>query len=297
MKRALLSFALATSALASQATPAYPVFVEPEIQHIQPENPAWRIADPQCPWENTLFETLPNATKYRVRGSHEKADGAATLKLSARIEGVVPNNEESGRIELLGELKNPQGKVVGDFVLRYDLSEGLPSRCKSARGIGKEFAEQIADWLEEPGPSIKISETEDSLHPETMPPGLWQSCPIETQLPYQLTQIGTPGRIYRADRILAQEPGRVLTVKVVDVLLPGGGMFTQHWIKLAGSLRDNGKEIGSFVAKRSTMRSWRLCSIIERLHGELAEDITRWLEHPTMNAFLGNADETEDALR
>lgn len=297
MKRALIPLALAAFAFAAQAASTEPVFVEPEIQHIQPENPAWQIADNSCRWETSLFEALPKATKYRVRGSHEKADGAGILKLSARIEGVVPNDEESGRIELLGELRDQQGKVQGDFVLRYDLSEGLPSRCKSARGIGKEFAEQIADWLEDPGPSIKISATEESLHPDTMPPGLWQRCDVESQLPYQLTQTATPGRIYRADRILDREPGRVLSVKVVDVLMPGGGMFTQHWIKLVGSLRDNGKEIGSFVAKRTTMRSWKLCSIIERLHGELAQDIVRWLDNPTMNAFLGNADETEDALR
>jgi len=91
--------------------------------------------------------------------------------------------------------------------------------------------------------------------------------------------------------------GRVLGMEITNVHAPGGGAFSgPKWMEVKGTLRDGGKTVGSFRAKRySTGGAFATfkgtCSIVGRCAKAIAKDIAEWLESPTRNAALGNAKE------
>lgn len=285
--------------LATQAAPLPPIHVESTIQYVNPENKAWQKINPECRWDKIMLEGLRTETSNRVvvGPKPEGTSDAQTLQLNARM---APNEaDKSGPqwLDVKGQLLDASGKSIGDFGFRYDLYEGALNRCKYAKHVGGRFASDIAGWLENPLPGIKISETVASAQPEVMNPADWQSCSADISLPHYLISY-LPGQIYRAEEDLSHITSRKLIMKVTSERLLGGGIFTGfRWIELSGSLVDHGQEIGSFVALRRSFRSWTTCGIVDRLNYELAADIAQWLEKPTMNARLGDAETPDEAKR
>jgi len=87
--------------------------------------------------------------------------------------------------------------------------------------------------------------------------------------------------------------GKALTLTIMNVGGTGGGAWSgPKSITLQGTLKDKGKVIGNFNARRSSgggaFGGYKsTCGIIERCAEALGKDIGAWLEKPTMNAGLG----------
>lgn len=87
--------------------------------------------------------------------------------------------------------------------------------------------------------------------------------------------------------------GRVLQVEITDI---GnfGNAFIGHrkQVVLKGRMFDDGKEIGDFYGKRSSMGGMfsgfkGSCTVLERCLEALARDLTPWLKNPAANTRIG----------
>ena len=89
--------------------------------------------------------------------------------------------------------------------------------------------------------------------------------------------------------------GRVLDVKITQVFAAGGGAFSgPKWMELTGTLKQVGKHVASFRAKRfSTGGAFGAlkgtCAIIGRCTKTLGKDVAMWLKDPKDGAKLGDA--------
>jgi len=96
---------------------------------------------------------------------------------------------------------------------------------------------------------------------------------------------------------VAELPGNgetsVLDVRIADTTESGNAFAGRHKsLTLQGELRENGKVVGTFRARRSTMGGvfggYRgNCSFLARCAKALGRDVAQWLRNPTMNARLG----------
>ncbi|MCL4685740.1 hypothetical protein KJ059_13440 [Myxococcota bacterium] len=117
-------------------------------------------------------------------------------------------------------------------------------------------------------------------------------CELQTRLPSYLREASS--RIELVDGPVGAR-GRVLDLKISSVRAPGGGVFSgRKWLTVTGSLRANGREIGSFTASRHSVGGAAgvfigNCGILNRAARVLAQDIATWLEAPTKGARLGDA--------
>lgn len=105
--------------------------------------------------------------------------------------------------------------------------------------------------------------------------------------------------VSQADRITSTTPGRTLTAKITQILAPGGGAYSgPKNFTVEGVLRDNGRVIGSFTARRERVSvprpgtvavgpSASTCGILLQLSKTMSKDIAQWAREPTMNAQLG----------
>jgi hypothetical protein len=96
-----------------------------------------------------------------------------------------------------------------------------------------------------------------------------------------------------ASGVTDKTPGRVLLVEIKDAV-SAGNAFIGHakYVSLRGRLLENGKEIGTFRARRSSgggaCGGWKgSCAVLGRCIKVLGEDIGKWLRAPTMDAELG----------
>lgn len=87
--------------------------------------------------------------------------------------------------------------------------------------------------------------------------------------------------------------GKTLSLTILNVMGVGGGAWSgPKGITVQGTLRENGKVIGTFQARRSSGGGAYggfkgTCSILERCAKALGKDIAAWLEGPSMDARLG----------
>jgi hypothetical protein len=85
--------------------------------------------------------------------------------------------------------------------------------------------------------------------------------------------------------------GKTLWLTIEDVSNSGGGSWSgPKWLVIAGTLKENGKVIGTFDARRTaTGAGWggSTCGMLARCAKTLGKDVSRWLEKPSMNAKLG----------
>lgn len=88
-------------------------------------------------------------------------------------------------------------------------------------------------------------------------------------------------------------PGKTLNLTITNVMGVGGGAWSgPKSISVQGTLKDQGKVVGSFNARRTSgggpFGGYKgTCAILERCAESLATDIAGWMEKPVMNAALG----------
>ena len=110
--------------------------------------------------------------------------------------------------------------------------------------------------------------------------------------------VQSEGRNYGTNVIavdtVANKKGRVLTMKITNVMGAGGGAWSgAKSVSVEGELSENGKVIGSFRGSRysggGVFGGFKgTCSILGRCVKALGSDIAGWLKSPVMNASLGD---------
>jgi len=117
-------------------------------------------------------------------------------------------------------------------------------------------------------------------------------CRLQTKVPEFLSS-------YSKSVVLVDGPlgrtGRVLKLTITQVNAPGGGAWSgSKSMSVRGTLTENGKEIGSFIATRysggGVFGGYKgTCGIVGRCAKAIAKDIAGWLENPAKDSRLGNA--------
>ena len=85
-----------------------------------------------------------------------------------------------------------------------------------------------------------------------------------------------------------------LRLRIEAVHAPGGGMWSgPKWIELSGVLRDDGRDVASFRARRASLGGpfapfMDTCAILNRCARALGRDIAAWLAEPSDHARLGD---------
>jgi hypothetical protein len=106
-----------------------------------------------------------------------------------------------------------------------------------------------------------------------------KECALDTKIPqYVKSAAGANGK-------------GTLEMRITNVLAPGGGAWSgPKAVTVAGTLRDGGKVVGTFTARRQTTRGgYGTCQMLERDAEALGKDIGGWLKSPSMDARLGDA--------
>jgi len=107
-------------------------------------------------------------------------------------------------------------------------------------------------------------------------------CALETKIPqYVKSAAGSAGK-------------GALDMKITGLLAPGGGTFSgPKSVTVSGTLRDGGKVVGSFVARRNASAGafggGGTCNMLDRCAKAIGKDVATWLKSPTMDAKLGDA--------
>ena len=226
------------------------------------------------------------------------ADKAKGLKLSITAYHSTENasaNASSPRwLELSGKLtKNEQ--AVGEFSFLRETYSGSLQDCNTLNDLADDLADDLAQWLENPASGIKIEAVMPMLREDTIDPVVQKTCPLTRKFPEALAD-ASDTTVQRISQDIKAAQGKKLLLKAVSTHLAGGSAQKgDKWIKIVGSLVENDREIGSFIALRQTARARESCDIVKRLSSEVSEDILKWLKNPTANAKLGDADETTTA--
>jgi len=113
-----------------------------------------------------------------------------------------------------------------------------------------------------------------------------QECQLQALVPQAIQTAG-------GDVTLVDAPakgGRWLELTISEVHAPGGGLFSgPKWMTVSGTLRDRGKTIGSFRAKRLSTGMRSTCGSLAKIATVVGQDIAGWLAAPSMNAEIGDA--------
>jgi len=116
-------------------------------------------------------------------------------------------------------------------------------------------------------------------------PKVKEACSLDTKIPELLA--ASISDIELVDKLRG---GRVLELQIRDVHAPPAGMFSgPKWVRLDGTLKQGGRVIGTFRAKRTTVTGAGTCGMLNRCIAAIADDLAPWLANPTMDARLGNA--------
>lgn len=97
-------------------------------------------------------------------------------------------------------------------------------------------------------------------------------------------------KVSAADSVSGKTAGKALEMKITNVLAPGGGSWSgPKSVEVRGTLWENGKQLGSFTARRNTTRGHGTCGMLERDVKEIAADIAKWIDSPGKGDRLGDA--------
>ena len=143
---------------------------------------------------------------------------------------------------------------------------------------------------------IYLSQEASYSHPDVIDQAVLTEC----QLPQQQAELIEAAarragfHIVRDEQAVKARKGRVLQVEIVNAL-SSGNAFIGHrkQVVIRGKLFEDGKEIGEFQGRRSSMGGAfggfkGSCSVLGRCLEALAGDITVWLKNPTVNARIGD---------
>jgi glutaredoxin-related protein len=315
-KTFLLSLLLLSASFASAGAPV-PIHVAPTIPYASPAV-GWAVSPgPECAWDASLIAYLVKYGGGRVATHPTPMDAQGQkLILTARLGPNVGEGEKAAPswIEVTGMLLDENGKPLGDFGFRDERYSGSLYQCKRAIRLAEGLADNIVNWLAEPKPGIKIAETISVFRDDTIDPEIKRTCPWDTELPAYVSGMFS-GNVYRVAGNLEAARGKRLLLTIVtspqvgrrpeadelaraplDMVSPPQVKSGAKWLKVTGSLMDDDREIGSFIASRRTIRGSKGCDISNRLSYQVAYDMYNWLQSPTMNARLGDADASTDAL-
>jgi hypothetical protein len=294
-------FSLTTAILliASSASAANiePVVVAPNIPYAMGAETAAQVLNTGCRWQERFMTQLVQNTKEKTFVS-PTAEGATGHKLSIAAYHSTKNtpaNESSPRwLELSGKLTEKE-KVIGEFSFLRETYSGSLKDCNTLNDLADDLADDLAQWLENPASGIKIEAVMPALKENTIDPVVQSTCPLTRKFPEALAD-ASDTTVQRTSQDIKTVQGKKLLLKAVSTRLAGGGAQKgDKWIKIAGSLVEDDREIGSFIALRQTARARESCDIVKSLSSEISDDILKWLKNPTANAKLGDADETTTA--
>lgn len=117
-------------------------------------------------------------------------------------------------------------------------------------------------------------------------------CQLQTHLPHFLDQQSKQVTLVDAD---PGKAGLVLELSIEAVYAPGGGAWSgSKWMAVVGTLREDGRKVASFSAKRLSgggmfAGSKGTCAIVGRCAKAIGSDIATWLEKPEDGAHLGDS--------
>jgi len=117
-----------------------------------------------------------------------------------------------------------------------------------------------------------------------------KECNWNTTMPRYLAK-ESEGRVTVAEQNIDAMTDKRLTLVATNLHTAGGGGFSgPKWLVLTGELKEGGKLIGNFEARRQTIRgSMQGCGTLNSLSEEISGDILKWLKAPSLNAKLGDA--------
>ncbi len=100
---------------------------------------------------------------------------------------------------------------------------------------------------------------------------------------------GQVSSIKRVPLANADTPGLVLGMRIINVEGGVGAARGHKTLTVAGTLYEDGKKIGSFTATRRTKNGRHTCRMLWNNIEEIAEDVSHWVNAPTLDAYLGDA--------
>lgn len=119
-------------------------------------------------------------------------------------------------------------------------------------------------------------------------------CELQTRLPDFVAEAATGWNVSFAEDIASVHSGKVLALEITETD-EHGNAFTgrSKSLTVKGELRENGKVIGSFRARRSTMGGVfggykGNCAFFGRCAKAIGQDIAGWLQKPGMNSVLSD---------
>ena len=117
-----------------------------------------------------------------------------------------------------------------------------------------------------------------------------KECNWNTTMPRYLAD-KSDGRVKVSEQNFDSVTGKKLVLVATNLHTLGGSSWTgPKWLVLEGKMTEGGKLLGSFEARRQTIRgSMRACGTLESLSEEITGDILKWLKKPSSNAKLGDA--------
>ena len=122
-----------------------------------------------------------------------------------------------------------------------------------------------------------------------------EDCGLGTKLSRQIVDRSEKRglTLKRVGNLADSEEARVLSVRITDAL-GSGGMLPSTSISIDGVLKQDAKVVGTFVATRFAKAGFlpfmtSECSVFSKAVKLLAEDVSKWLENPSLDARLGDA--------
>jgi hypothetical protein len=121
-----------------------------------------------------------------------------------------------------------------------------------------------------------------------------EECAVENRVAYFVAEAAKGSFEIVPSKTLADAgSGKALTLTILNVHGVGGGAWSgAKSITVQGTLKEGGKVLGSFNARRSSgggaFGGYKgTCSILERCAKALGKDVAQWLAAPSSDALLG----------
>ena len=129
-----------------------------------------------------------------------------------------------------------------------------------------------------------------------VPDAVRAECGLEGKVVEFVQSAVTPGfdKVVLVDDASKAGAGKSLAMKITGITGTAGGAWSgAKFVTINGTLREQGKVIGTFRATRlsggGAFGGYKgTCSILGRCAKALSDDVVKWLGAPTMNAKLGD---------
>jgi hypothetical protein len=140
------------------------------------------------------------------------------------------------------------------------------------------------------GESVKVLRTLSFSDAAKTRDKVKEQCKIQTDVPRYIEDYSDIVQLVAGP---LGKSGRVLELTIVDARAAGFGFYSGgKWVSVDGVLTEDGREIGSFQAKRFTIGYFNMtsCGAARRCSKAVGKDIAKWLENPEMHSRLGSLD-------